>query len=139
MKHQLTILSCLIVLITNSSIAQDAIHSRSIESIKTNLDSAVGGVWDVQHYQSWMFLYPKVLPRGLESGTYEVFISDTNHTALSYATTMMEICQAPFFILGTNTDCVVITYIRREHPVSRAIVKTLGLIFANEKGFLPDY
>jgi len=98
-----------------------------LETTRTNLETQVGGTWQVQTHQRWTFLAPETLPKGLDKGTYVIFLSDTNRTALEQATSYAEMCQAPFFTLGTNSHLAVITYVPRSHPVSQAVVKTLRL------------
>ncbi|HAL92427.1 MAG TPA: hypothetical protein DCM68_05315 [Verrucomicrobia bacterium] len=95
--------------------------------IQTALEAAVGGHWKIQRHDQWNFLSPDVLPPGLQQGTFSVFVSTTNQSSLSQAETWMETCQAPFFILGTNRDCVAVTYVPRKHPVSQALIKALQL------------
>lgn len=79
-----------------------ALHAADLNSIKTNLEARVGGAWSIESHQQWTFLTPTALPQGLDKGTYCIFVSDNNRTAGDHAKMWMEICQAPFFILGTN-------------------------------------
>jgi hypothetical protein len=117
-----------IMVLTAIFAAAHCLHAGNLESIRTNLEAQVGGKWAIDsHQESFPFLYPQTLPANLPKGTYAVFASDTNRSALVRAETWMETCQAPFFILGTNKECVVITYVPRKHQVSQSIIKTLAL------------
>jgi len=107
--------------------AEGRLYAGDLREIRTLLNAEVGGAWNINTNQMGIYVAPTDLPEGLDRGTYGVFVSDSDRTALEQATTWMEICQAPFFILGTNTDCVVVTYVPRQHPVSRAIIKALKL------------
>lgn len=98
-----------------------------LETTRTNLENQVGGTWKVQTHQRWTFLASETMPKGLDIGTYVIFHSDTNRTASEQATSYAEMCQAPFFTLGTNPCLAVITHVPRSHPVSRTLVKMLQL------------
>ena len=101
--------------------------ANDLESVITNLEKQVGGKWQLETNSTWMFVSPKELPPALDKGTYDVFVDSHGKTSLELAAAFASVCQAPFFILGTNAHCTVITYVSRRHPVSRAIIKTLGL------------
>jgi hypothetical protein len=117
-----TITICIIILSTAVlGLAGD------FSSIQTVLDTEVGGKWMVETNSICPFLTTKVLPPDLKQGTYGIFLAIMGRTPLELARNWMTVCQAPFFILGTNTECVVVTYVPRKHPVSIAIIKALGL------------
>ena len=99
----------------------------SLQGIKSILELKVGGKWAIQTNNLWEFVAPVVLPSQIEKGTYVIFASNSNRTAIVQATTWMEQSQAPFYVLGSNTRCVTVTYVSRKHLVSQAIIKTLGL------------
>ena len=101
-------------------------HAIDLDVLKTNLEARVGGTWQIQTNQEVRFVSPLKLPGGLV-GTYCIFSAVTNRTALEQATNWMATCQAPFFILGTNAECVAVTYIPRSNTVSRAVVEALQL------------
>ncbi|MBN1269052.1 MAG: hypothetical protein JXB04_05650 [Kiritimatiellae bacterium] len=107
-------------------------RAADLSDIRTNLEAAVGGRWEIKAHDVWTFLSPEELPPGLEQGTFTVFVTEENRPALTQARTWMENCQAPFFILGTNNDCVVVTYVPRKHAVSQAIVKAMRLAQPSE-------
>lgn len=97
------------------------------QKIATDLESHVGGTWQVQTHEKWTYVSPATLPEGLEKGTYCIFTPENGQTAVQQAESWMQICQAPFFVLGTNEECVVVTYVSGDHPVSRKIIEALDL------------
>lgn len=100
--------------------------ARNLEVIRTNLAAQVGGTWQIQTNSPVTFVSALKLPGGL-AGTYCVFYSETNYPAIEQATNWMGSCQAPFFVLGTNVDCVAVTYLPRSNAVSRAVIEALHL------------
>ncbi len=103
------------------------VQAGDLAAIQKKLEAAVRGRWQIETNSTWTYLAPKELPPTLEQGTYCIFVADGTTSSTDLARGWMEICQAPFFILGTNTDCTVVTYAPRNHPVSQAIIKALGL------------
>ena len=113
--------------ITTAFMIGSACLANDLESVITNLEKQVGGKWQVETNSTWKFVSTKELPPTLDKGTYDVFVDSHGETSLERATAFASVCQAPFFILGTNEHCTVITYVSRRHPVSRAIITTLCL------------
>lgn len=107
--------------------------SADFHGLQTHLEAVVGGQWKIQTHDQWNFLTPEVLPPGLQQGTFSIFMATPGQSALRQAETWMEICQAPFFILGTNPTCVVATYVPREHPVSQALIQAMHLAAPEEQ------
>lgn len=97
------------------------------EELASGLESSVGGEWQVQTHENWTYVSPTTLPEGLEKGTFCIFTQENDQAAMDQAESWMQICQAPFFVLGTNEDCVVVTYVPRDHPVSRKMIQSLHL------------
>ena len=102
------------------------LHAGELEVIRTNLQARVGGTWQIETNGQFAYVRALTLPAGLK-GNYCVFSAETNRPALEQATNWMANSQAPFFILGTNADCVAVTYIPRSNAVSRAVVEALRL------------
>lgn len=103
-------------------------------AVQASLETAVGGQWKTQTIEEWTCLVPSTLPPGLDKGTYAVFLADDARSAVDQARGWMGICQAPFFFLGTNAGCAVVTYVPRDHPVSQAIVRALDLAVPDAAG-----
>jgi inhibitor of cysteine peptidase len=99
-----------------------------LESARTNLEQKVGGKWYFEtNSTSAHFVSPKELPPGLEKGMYAVFVDHDGRKSRQLADAWATNSQAPFFILATNAQCTVLTYVSRDHPVSKAIVRALDL------------
>jgi hypothetical protein len=98
-----------------------------LETARATLEGQAGGTWSVQTNEFSRFVALVQPPADLKIGTYAVFVSDIHHTALVQAEKWRAMCEAPFFILGTNESCVVLTYVPRQHRVSRAVVRALTL------------
>ncbi|MEI6211469.1 MAG: hypothetical protein WCR06_07565 [bacterium] len=98
-----------------------------LEIIRTNLEQQVGGKWRVEGSDDFSYVCPEQgnLPPGLDKGTYVVFVDRNGKTSREQA--LMWITQAPFRWLGISDHCTVLTYVSGTHPVSKAIVKALGL------------
>lgn len=98
------------------------LEAAGLESLRTNLEQQVGGSWQVLTNASKPYLSTSA-PRG----AYCAFLGEANCSAICQATNWMNLSQAPFFVLGTNSECAVITYALRNDKVSRTIVKALRL------------
>jgi hypothetical protein len=101
-------------------------HAGTLEEIRTTLDRQVGGKWTIETNQMG-YVHAASLPKGLANGAYVGFISDTNSTASQKAQLWIEMCQAVFYVLGTNSQCVFVSTVERTHPVSKSVVKALCL------------
>ena len=125
-----TMIVCLAAIAALASSANA--DTNTLQSISTTLQARVGGAWSIATNSITVYLAPKELPPELKQGTYGVFVAVKDRSSLELAKMWMEVCQAPFFILGTNAQCVVVTYVPRKHQVSRNIVKALELIEPKE-------
>ncbi len=102
------------------------VHAVSLEDMQTTLELQVGGKWTIETNQM-AYIRAELLPEGLTNGAYVGFISDTNSTASQKAQLWIEMCQAVFYVIGTNTHCVVVSTVERAHPVSQSVIKALLL------------
>ncbi len=125
-----TMMVCLVAIAALTSGANA--DTNTLQSISTTLQARVGGAWSIATNSITVYLAPKELPPELKQGTYGVFVAVNDRSPLDLAKMWMEVCQAPFFILGTNAQCAVVTYVPRKHPVSQGIIKALGLIEPKE-------
>ncbi|MBU1909835.1 MAG: hypothetical protein KJ726_07310 [Verrucomicrobia bacterium] len=105
-----------------------AAQADDLETVRATLEGQAGGVWAIQTNEFSRFVALVQRPADLKTGTYAVFVSDTNHTGLVQAEKWRAMCAAPFYILGTNESCVVLTYVPRAHRLSQVILRALDLV-----------
>lgn len=105
-----------------------AAQADDLETARATLEGQSGGTWAIQTNEFSRFVALVQRPADLKTGTYAVFVSDTNHAALVQAENWRAMCAAPFYILGTNESCVVLTYVPRAHRLSQAILRALSLV-----------
>ena len=100
-----------------------------LDNLKTKLTEHPGGQWEQKKnpfgYDALILEEP---PASLESGIYYIFPFTYDKAGRAKVYEYLSICAAPFYVLGWNDDCTVITYVPLDHPMTQQIIEVLDLL-----------